>query len=160
MSVNKFILCAFLFLNILSIGTKSNAKSNIAQRESAVSYCIPSDKSNKDTDLILDVYYKFVFSIDLGENDHPRDYFTANALKQLQKDYAFDCNDAPCYAYYALRTSNQDSNPDSDGESRIYKVELSEDGWYTVSYTDMGWNGKTKIKIVDGKIDVYKRLEP
>ncbi len=39
-----------------------------------------------------------------------------------------------------------------------YSIE-PEDDWYVVFYSDMGWSGKTRIKIVDGKIDDYQRLK-
>ncbi|MCX4284751.1 MULTISPECIES: hypothetical protein [Duncaniella] len=111
------------------------------------------------TDLVNNVYNKFVFAIDADVNDKPEIYFTDNALKKLQEDYDFDCqNDGPCYAFYALRTMMQDSRPGSDGESKVYGIEPSGDGWYVVLYSDMGWPGKTRIKIIDGKIDTYERM--
>lgn len=114
--------------------------------------------ADSDSALINGVYDRFVFAVGTDGMDNPEDYFTDNALKQLQEDYDYDCEDGPCYAYYALRTGEQDSKPDSDGLSRIYSVEPTGDGWYTVSYSDMGWFGKTRIKVVDGKIDMYERL--
>jgi hypothetical protein len=54
----------------------------------------------------------------------------------------------------------QDSNPDTDGASKICDIELDRDDWYIVSYSDMGWTGKTRIKIIDGKVDDYQRIEP
>ena len=70
----------------------------------------------------------------------------------------FDCPEGPCYAFYELRTEAQDSRPDSDEVSVIHSIELAHDGWYAVEYSDMGWPGKTLIRIVDGKIDDYKRI--
>ena len=112
----------------------------------------------KYTDLVNNVYNKFVFAIDADLNDKPDIYFTANALKKLQDDYDFDCQDGPCYAFYALRTMMQDSRPGSDGESKVYGIEPSGDGCYVVLYSDMGWPGETRIKIIDGKIDTYERM--
>lgn len=115
-----------------------------------------------DIDLINTVYDKFVFAIDSDgdEINNPERYFTANALKKLQDDYTFDCDNGPCYAYHALRTEAQDSKPGSDDTSTILSVEPSADGWLLVSYSDMGWPGKTRIRIVDGKIDDYQRIQP
>lgn len=81
-----------------------------------------------------------------------------NALRKLQDAYEYDCYDGPCYAYYTLRTEAQDSNPKTDDISQICDIETAEDGWYIVSYLDMGWSGKTRVKIVDGKIDDYERI--
>lgn len=116
-------------------------------------------KNDKSIDLIKSVYDIFVFAIDAdGDNiHHPEKYFTAHALKKLREDFEFDCEDEPCYAYYALRTDAHDSKPGSDGIFLIYNIEPIEDEWYMVSYSDMGWHGKTLIKISDGRIDDYKR---
>lgn len=114
-----------------------------------------------DADLIKSIYRKFVFAIDNDGSDigNPEKYFTAKALKKLKDNYMFDCNEEPCYAYYALRTEAQDSKPDSTGTSQITGIEPTGDGWYIVSYLDMGWPGKTRIRIVDGKIDDYERIK-
>lgn len=113
-------------------------------------------------DLIKSVYDQLVFAADYNGNEicNPEKYFTDNALKRLREDYEFDCIEGPCYAYYALRTDNQDSNPNSDGVSEIQMIDLCEDGWYIVSYLDMGWHGKTRIKVINGKIDDYMRILP
>lgn len=107
---------------------------------------------------IISIYDNFVFAIDSDDViNHPEKFFTANALKKLQDAYKYDCDDAPCYAYYALRTDAQDSKPGYDGESTICRIEPAEDDWYIVSYLDMGWPGKIRIKMADGKIDDYER---
>ena len=61
-----------------------------------------------------------------------------NALRKLQDAYEYDCYDGPCYAYYTLRTEAQDSNPKTDDISQICDIETAEDGWYIVSYLEMG----------------------
>ncbi|WP_289860621.1 hypothetical protein [uncultured Muribaculum sp.] len=117
--------------------------------------------NTENINLINLVYRKFVFAIDSDgyEINNPEKYFTSNALKKLMDDYTFDCDNGYCYAYYALRTEAQDSKPESDDVSIIYSIDMSENGWYLVSYSDMGWFGKTRIRIVDGKIDDYERIE-
>lgn len=117
-------------------------------------------ESSENIDLINTVYDKFVFAIDSDGKSLPETYFTPNALKKLQADYEFDCEETPCYAFYALRTEKQDSNPESDGVSQIYSIESEGNGWYAVAYSDMGWPGKTRVKVLDGKIDDYQRLNP
>ena len=145
---------AILFAGISSCGTKTNAD---RATESITEKTSVDNTGYKE--LITAVYDKFVFAIDSDGINTPEEYFTANALKKLQEDYEFDCEDGPCYAYYALRTEAQDSKPGAEDVSQIYSIEPAENGWYVVSYSDMGWNGKTRIKIVDGKIDAYERLE-
>jgi hypothetical protein len=103
--------------------------------------------------VIQTVYDKFVFNF---SESSPRSYFTANALKKLAQAYDMDCDDGNCYAYSELRTANEDGPSDTQ---KVVSIEPAEDGWYVVSYNDMGNNGKTKIKMVDGKIDDYKRIK-
>ena len=113
------------------------------------------------SDLIKTVYSKFVFAIDADPEvyAHPERYFTANALKKLKDSYEFDCEDNDCYAFYELRTQEQDSKPGTTGESDVTDIESIGDNWYVVKYSDMGWFGMTRIKIVNGKIDDFKRCE-
>lgn len=77
----------------------------------------------------------------------------------MQEDYEYDCDEEPCCAFYAMRTEMQDSNPETDGASMVNSIEPDGNDWYVVSYSDMGWSGKTRIKIADGKIDDYERIE-
>ena len=111
------------------------------------------------SDLIKTVYGKFVFAIDADPEvyAHPERYFTASALKKLKDSYEFDCEDNNCYAFYELRTIEQDSKPGTTGESDIADIVSIGDNWYVVRYSDMGWSGMTRIKIVDGKIDDFTR---
>ena len=113
---------------------------------------------SEDIALINTAYEKFVFAID-SQNVQPETYFTTNALKKLQEGYEYDCDEEPCYAFYALRTKMQDTNPETDGASKINNIEPDGNNWYVVSYSDMGWAGKTRIKIAGGKIDDYERIE-
>lgn len=160
MKITELTLYALLFVGVASCGTPTKEQAATPAEQTST-----SDKSLTDnaesTDLINSVYNIFVFATDAdAEINYPEKYFTANALKKLQEDYTFDCDEGPCYAFYALRTDAQDSRPGSDEASLILSIELEEDGWYIVSYSDMGWPGKTRIRIVDSKIDDYHRLQP
>lgn len=160
MKILAHVGCMMLLIGIVSCGASPDKK--IA--EVAAVQSTETDKalaeSSRDIDVINTVYDKFVFAIDCSgdELNNPEKYFTANALKKLQEDYTFDCDDGACYAYYALRTHAQDSKTGSDGASHIYNIEPLGDGWYIVSYSDMGWPGQTRIRIADGKIDNYERM--
>lgn len=104
--------------------------------------------------MIKRAYEKFVFG---GSQADPSDYFTKKALQRLKSeyDYEYDCPDGNCYAYWMLRTDAQDGPEDT---SSVVSVDPAEDGWYVVSFKDMGHPGKTRVKIIDGKIDEYRRL--
>lgn len=149
------ILCAvYIAYGFTTSGTSAETTIKASVGESIL------EDSADNIDLINLVYRIFVFATDAedGEISNPEKYFSANALNKLRADYEFDCPEGTCYAFYALRTEAQDSRPDSDGASVIHSIELAQDGWYTVEYSDMGWPGKTRIRIVDGKIDDYKRI--
>lgn len=156
MTMHKYIGYAFLLTSLISCGTKTSAGMDGRQNAESITASDTVPKSTADNKVINDIYDKFVFSIDADGDDNPEDYFTTNALKKLQQDYDFDCENGPCYAYYGLRTGEQDSNPDSENVSQICNIESIGDGWYVVSYLDMGWSGMTRVKMVDGKIDDYE----
>ncbi len=162
MRILKLISCAILLAGLASCGasTAKDTDADTIERQEAVTETATTENT-ANTDLITSVYDKFVFAIDSDgdEINNPEKYFTPGALKKLQDDYKFDCDDGPCYAYNALRTEALDSRPGSDETSCIYSIAPEEDGWYTVSYSDMGWSGKTRIRIADGKIDDYERTE-
>lgn len=157
MNMPEYLGYAFLLMCLTSCGTKTNIDTAGEQTVELVSLNDAKAQNITGKELINRVYDKFVFAIDTEEYVTPEDYFTVNALKKLQQDYEFDCEYGPCYAYYALRTRAQDSKPGSEDVSKICKIEHIGDGWYEVSYIDMGWSGMTRVKVVDGKIDDYER---
>lgn len=160
MRIIKLVSCAFLLAVFISYGKPPSDDTSEYPPASYSYACKTSVENAEACEIIHSVYDKFVFAIDTeGETAVPENYFTAKALKKLQDDYMFDCSGNTCYAYYALRTENQDSRPDSDGSSMIYDIKPAENGWYVVSYSDMGWPGKTRVKIYYGKIDDYERME-
>jgi len=146
-----------MLASLVSCGSKTSADTNVTESESNLSQTVQPLQTDTDSLLISSVYEKFVFATGSDGNDNPTDYFTSNALKKLQDDYEFDCEDGPCYAFYALRTDEQDSKPGVEDVSQICSIESVGDGYYIVSYLDMGWSGMTRVKIVDGKIDDYER---
>ena len=155
----KLIFAITLAYAMYSCGTKNSSDN---ETESVEKERVSSDScinSQDYSDLIKTVYSKFVFAIDADPKvyAHPERYFTASALKKLKDSYEFDCEDNSCYAFYELRTQEQDSKPGTRGESEITDIESIGDNWYVVKYSDMGWSGMTQIKIVDGKIDDFTR---
>lgn len=154
----KIFICALMLLCLGSCGPSTNKNNLDTPVESPSEEVKSSAEKDKDIELISTVYEKFVFAIDADESIVPETYFTANALKKLLEDYESDCEDGPCYAFYALRTGMQDSKPGSDEASMVYSIDSDGDDWYVVTYSDMGWPGKTRIKITDGKVDDYQRL--
>ena len=158
----NFLKCTFYALALAgfaSCGASSEKNDNkTIIEQSSVADDDVSDEDTENISLINTVYEKFVFAIDSQSDENPEKYFSDKALKKLQEDYEFDCEEGSCYAFYALRTGMQDSNPGTEGASGICDIEPDGDGWYMVSYVDMGWPGKTRIKITNGKIDDYQRV--
>ena len=154
----RHISFALLLAVLISCGATAdkNTKDLIADQDSIVDKVIAD--ITDDIDLITNVYDTFVFAVDSQGDLTPESYFTDNALKKLQNDYEFDCDEGPCYAFYALRTGMQDSKPGTDGASQIHDIEPDGDWWYVVTYSDMGWHGETRVSVIDGKIDDYKGM--
>ena len=151
----KLILAITVAYAMSSCSAKNPSVSETERVEKEI---ISSDSciiSQDNSNLIKTVYAKFVFADVYPENAHPERYFTASALKKLKDNYDYDCEDNNCYAYYALRTGEQDYKPGTTGESEITDIESIGDNWYVVKYSDMGWSGMTRIKIIDGKIDDF-----
>lgn len=116
----------------------------------------PEIDHTANIELIRTVYKKFVLSLGGGDGQaNPKKYFTRHALKKLAADYEYDCDTGDCYAFWMLRTSYQDG----PGSDKIVSIEPAEEGWYVVTYKDMGYDGVTRVKVVDGKIDDYKSVK-
>ena len=60
---------------------------------------------------------------------------------------------ADTYSFWKFRTEFQDGPAD---ESTLESIEPLGDGWYQVSYLDMGIPGVTDVKVEGGKITAYK----
>ena len=163
MKVLKLMSYALLLASLASCGAsaRKDTETKPVEQKDTVDAVVLTENTENAATLITSVYDTFVFAIYSDGNgiNNPEKYFTPHALAKLQEDYEFDCDEEPCYAYYALRTEAQDARPGSDETSCIYSIEPDGNGWYTVSYSDMGWTGKTRIRIADGKIDDYERSE-
>lgn len=87
---------------------------------------------------IQDVYTKAV----LTENPD-FDFFEACIADEAKEKFASEY-DGGGSAPYKLRTEAQDGN----GKSEVLEITPETDGWFLVSYTDMGYKGKTRIKLI------------
>lgn len=155
----RLIFAVALSCVLCSCGAQNSSANEVEPVEEQVAENNSIIKPQDYSTLIKTVYEKFVFAIDADPEaySHPERYFTTNALKTLKDSYEFDCENGDCYAYYELRTQEQDSKPGTTGESDVTDIESIGDNWYVVKYSDMGWSGMTRIKIVDDKIDDFTR---
>lgn len=113
----------------------------------------PAEEENTneaDIQLIKDFYKKCVFGGSISKSAIQK-YCTSSCMKKLAAANEYDDGG---YAVWKFRTEGQDG----DGPSKVNNVEPQGDGWYRVSYSDMGAKGVTDVQIVDGKINNYRRV--
>lgn len=111
---------------------------------------IPESMETADIAMLNELYSKYV----LGLNEcNYKKYFTPAVIARLKKIYKDEYGEDGC-AIWELRTGAQDG----DGASKVTGIEADHDGWYEVSYLDMGTPGKTRIKVEGGKVADYKQM--
>lgn len=67
-------------------------------------------------------------------------------LKREYEDMGYECEDGECYGLWIFRTSFQDGPSDVE---EVQEVTNMGDGWYKVTYLDMGNNGETLVRLED-----------
>lgn len=90
----------------------------------------------------------------LYENyDFLQEHCSAELLKKLQDAYSYDANGV-AYATWLFRSSQQDSKPETNGESCMVEVKTDNGDWYIYRAIDMGWEFTKRIKVFNknGKI--------
>lgn len=118
---------------------------------------------NTDTESVatfLKAFYaRYVFNAESMEKI-ANDVCTPKLLKYLEKEYDYDCMEEPCYAMWCFRTGMQDGPSDV---SKVTDVTAENDGWFKVSYLDMGNEGVTRIRFImthgKYKMDEVVRVE-
>ena len=102
-------------------------------------------KKFTDTKSFIEKFYNdYIF----GENNFyeiSKTVCTPKMLNYLKEQYEYDCEDGECYALWCFRSGAQDGINDV---SKVVKVETVGDGWYKVTYFDMGYKYATKVKII------------
>lgn len=119
--------------------------------------------TNTDTESVatfLKAFYaRYVFDAESIEKI-ANDVCTPKLLKYLEKEYDYDCMEEPCYAMWCFRTGMQDGPSDV---RKVTEVIAENDGWFKVSYLDMGNKGVSRIHFImaDGKykMDEVVRVE-
>ena len=100
-----------------------------------------------DVEVITD-FYKAV----LGETEMT-DGLLQESLSQPVLDALWEADYADTYSYWAFRTGCQDG---PSQESSLEDVKPLGDGWYQVTYSDLGIPGITDVRVEDGKICDYR----
>lgn len=155
----KILVLTLICLGMTSCGSQSQKSENDTSADSAevvmdqsdtdsavVKEAAVEDTSAADIEMLKQFYKKCVFG-----TSSPKSFCAQNCLKKLVAANEYDDGG---YATWEFRTGAQDG----DGPSEVTDVQPDGDGWYTVSYIDMGAKGVTKVLVVDGKIYDYKRV--
>lgn len=107
-------------------------------------------QEKKDIALVND-FYEHVLSIKPMTDKYLEKTLSEEVLNSLwEADY-----DAT-YSYWRFRTGLQDG-PSS--ESSVESIEPLGDGWYRVTYSDLGNPGVTDVRVEDGRISAYQFQE-
>ena len=106
-------------------------------------------KSNEIKSFITQMYNNKLYE----DYDFLRKHCSSGLLKKLQDAYPYDANGV-AYATWLFRSSQQDSKPESNGESCMVEVKTDNGDWYIYRAIDMGWEFTKRIKVFNknGKI--------
>jgi hypothetical protein len=139
--------------------TKEKPTSNIVipKSESTIKYDV-IEKNMKDSienlqrsETIIKEFYQYVFN-KKEMTDKVLDMYLSKEIKKSLWTEDYD----GCYEYWRFRTAAQDYDPAVGDVCRIEEITPQGNDWYVVSYLDMGYEGQTNVKIIDGKIVDFK----
>ena len=132
-------------LGLIACSNKQ-AASNEEKADETITESGEVNTSEQDIKLIKE-WYEYVFGVK-EISDNTLDKFLSSDVKKKLWTEDYD----GVYEYWRFRTTAQDYNPEVGDVSKIENVSLKDDGWYEVTYLDMGNKGKTKVKIDNNKI--------
>ena len=70
---------------------------------------------------------------------------TPRLIRLLKDSYEYECEDGECYAMWLFRSGNPDG---VSNVSKVTNVTNEGNGWFRVSYLDMGIEGATYIRLI------------
>lgn len=162
----KLTVLLFLLLTIINCSNRTHSKEESANcttekedkttfnsgetdspdSQKPVQAGLPNDSiASLGIKMLRNLYDNYVF----GNRDFSRiahDICSENLLKRLKDAYDYDCEDGDCYAVWLFRTSCQDG---PDEQSKVNSIIAKDHGWFDVTYSDMGQNGKTSLKLTE-----------
>ena len=110
-------------------------------------FTLGSIKVRSDEEIITE-FYRAV----LGEKEMTEQMLKESlSPKMLETLWEADYDDT--YSWWVFRTGQQDGPSD---KSALESIKPLGDGWYRVTYTDMGTRGITDVKMDGGKISDYR----
>ena len=107
-----------------------------------------TEKPSKQEEIkLITEWYDYVFGKKEISDDVLNKFLSSNVKKRIwTEDYE------GCYEFWKFRTVAQDYDPNVGDVSKIKDISVNNDGWYEVKYLDMGYNGKTTIKVENSQI--------
>lgn len=118
----------------------------------AISISILASCASNSSDVeVISTFYEAV----LGETEMT-DELLKESLSQDVLDAIWEADYDSTYSFWVFRTGFQDGPSD---KSTLEGIEKIGDGWYKVSYSDLGIHGVTNVKMEGGKIAAYKQVE-
>ena len=127
---------------------QSNNEVAVAEAVEADSITVEDTEKTSERDIkLITEWYDYVFG-KKEISDDVLDKFLSSKVKKslLTEDYD------GCYECWIFRTIAQDYDHNVGDISKIEDISVNSDGWYEVKYLDMGYKGKTTIKIDNTKI--------
>ena len=116
---------------------------------SATLFLLSCNQSQEKKDIALvNDFYEHV----LG-NKPMTDKYLKKALSEETLNSIWEADYEDTYSFWLFRTGLQDG-PSS--ESSVESIEPLGDGWYRVTYSDMGNPGVTDVQVENGRISAYK----
>lgn len=136
-------------VEVITIGIRENLISPRIKNLLLRTETINETANEQEKDIINNLYTNYVF----GNEDFSqiaKDICSPKLLKILKDEYEYDCEDGECYAVWIFRTTAQDGTDVNE----VKNITSKGNGWYEVSYIDMGNEGMTSIKFIeaDGKM--------
>ena len=115
----------------------------------AIAFFLLVSCSGKDADVrVITDFYDAVLGKTVMTDELLQQSLSQEVLSDLwEADYE------NTYSWWAFRTGYQDGPSDV---SSLDGIESLGQGWYRVSYTDMGIEATTDVKLKDGKITEYR----
>ena len=115
---------------------------------------ISEDIDAKAIEKIQTFYRNYIFGRQEATDSVIAQYCTKTLAQKLRDDYDNEFSEGGGYAIWEFRTGLQDG---VSSTSSVESVRPLGDGWYRVSFLDLGVAGETDVKVENGKITDFRR---
>ena len=151
MNRKSFCLCVLFVCVILTSCNNSSQKTSSTEPKVEAMESVSVEEQNQVKAFLQELYDKYVFGTEeFRDFEEIVEHFSPQILTKLRNEFEYDGGG---YAVWLFRTGAQDGPED---KSEVTSISTEGDGWYTVSFSDMGIKGSCRFqaKIVDGTVFV------